>query len=195
MLWKTLDNYFMNKDQKLLEEAYQSIYENVVEPLYFGPPERKQEFLDLLSMLDHEVHKDGSVSVNKDVELSNMQLKRIPFNFKEAKEDFYCNRNKLTSLEGAPENVGGIFYCTDNELTSLQGAPTKVGSHFYCSRNEITSLEGAPENIGGKFESNNFSDEDYRKNILHERKRKLLQKKVSKELDKEFDVDYLWAVG
>ena len=30
--------------------------------------------------------------------------------------NFDCSRNKLTSLEGAPETVGGQFYCHDNPL-------------------------------------------------------------------------------
>ena len=141
----------MNKDQQLLEEAYRSICESLKEPLYFGPSERKQEFLNWLSMLDHEVHKDGSVSVNKDVELSNMQLKRIPFNFKEVKGHFYCSSNNLTSLEGAPKEVGGDFYCYYNNLTSLEGAPKEVGGDFYCYCNYLTSLEGAPKKVGGDF--------------------------------------------
>jgi hypothetical protein len=27
--------------------------------------------------------------------------------------DFFCHDNKLTSLEGAPQNVGEIFYCDE----------------------------------------------------------------------------------
>ena len=39
----------------------------------------------------------------------------------------------LTSLEGAPEKVGGDFFCRDcNSLTSLEGAPKKIGGKL-CS--------------------------------------------------------------
>ena len=43
----------------------------------------------------------------------------------------YCK--KLTSLKGAPKEVGWNFdcsYCLN--LTSLEGAPEKVGKNFYC---------------------------------------------------------------
>ncbi len=62
---------------------------------------------------------------------------------------FYCGHNYLTSLEGAPQEVGGDFHCSYNKLTSLVGAPQKVGRGFGCygfdcSNNQLTSLEGAP---------------------------------------------------
>ena len=51
------------------------------------------------------------------------------------KNDFSCsNCNSLTSLEGAPKEVGRDFscnYCTS--LTSLEGAPQKVGRYFNIS--------------------------------------------------------------
>jgi hypothetical protein len=194
----------MNKDQKLLEEAYQSICESTREPEYFGPPERKQEFLDWLAELDHEVHEDIYVSVKGDVDLSHKSLERLPFNFRVVTEEFFCNNNKLTSLkgapkkvigrfhcannnltslQGAPKEVKGSFHCSNNNLTSLQGAPEKVGENFYCSyNNKLTSLEGAPEAIRGEFKSDNFSDEDYRRFV---KKREYVKGK----LDKEFDVD------
>ena len=31
--------------------------------------------------------------------------------------DFDCNKNKLTSLAGAPKTVAGYFDCKDNNLT------------------------------------------------------------------------------
>ena len=50
---------------------------------------------------------------------------------------FYCNNNNLTSLEGAPKEVGGGFYCSSNNLTSLEGAPKKVGGSFNCYGNPV----------------------------------------------------------
>jgi hypothetical protein len=64
---------------------------------------------------------------------------------------FYCDNNKLKSLKGAPVEVGGNFFCGDNELTSLEGAPEKVGGNFFCGDNELTSLEGAPVIVGSTF--------------------------------------------
>ena len=87
--------------------------------------------------------------------------------------DFCCNESRLTSLKGAPQEVGGKFDCSYNRLTSLEGAPQKVGESFdcggnqlislkgapqivrysfYCYENQLTSLEGAPQIVGGDFE-------------------------------------------
>ena len=68
--------------------------------------------------------------------------------------NFDCSEcDNLTSLEGAPEEVGKGFDCAYcSNLKSLQGAPQSVGGNFYCSHCiNLTSLEGAPETVGGKF--------------------------------------------
>ncbi len=64
---------------------------------------------------------------------------------------FLCTNNQLTSLEGAPQEVGGWFNCADNQLTSLEGAPQRVGGGFNCADNQLTTLEGAPQEVGGLF--------------------------------------------
>jgi len=66
--------------------------------------------------------------------------------------DFDCSYNKLTSLEGTPQEVGGDFDCSFNDLTSLEGAPQVVTGHFSCSANELTSLKGSPQEVGGDFD-------------------------------------------
>ena len=64
--------------------------------------------------------------------------------------NFWCDNNKLTSLEGAPQSVDGYFDCSANKLTSLEGAPQSVGGSFYCYNNKLTSLKGFPMEIKGK---------------------------------------------
>ncbi len=71
---------------------------------------------------------------------------------KEVGGDFSCSYNQLTSLEGAPKEVGGSFGCHVNHLTNLEGAPKEVGGDFRCWDNQLTSLKGAPEKVGGKFD-------------------------------------------
>ena len=66
--------------------------------------------------------------------------------------DFKCSNNILTSLKGAPQEVGGDFDCHWNRLTSLKGAPREVGGSFNCSETKLTSLEGAPQKVGGDFD-------------------------------------------
>ena len=65
--------------------------------------------------------------------------------------DFRCDCNKITSLQGAPQEVGGEFWCNSNKLTSLEGAPETINSNFHCDENELTSLKGAPKRVGGNF--------------------------------------------
>ena len=68
---------------------------------------------------------------------------------------FRCHYNKLTSLEGAPQEVGGNFNCAENKLTSLAGAPQEVGGDFVCRYNKLTSLKGAPQEVEGEFNCRN----------------------------------------
>ena len=76
--------------------------------------------------------------------------------------DFKCGDNKLTSLEGGPQSVGGSFNCNNhapstrnNQLTSLEGCPQSVGGSFNCSYNKLTSLEGGPQSVGRDFYCSN----------------------------------------
>lgn len=81
----------MNKDRKLLEEAYQSIYESVKMLLYFGPENDKQGWLKWLKRLDYKVHENGSVSVIQNIIMWNQELTtRLPFNFKKVDGYFTC---------------------------------------------------------------------------------------------------------
>ena len=73
----------------------------------------------------------------------------------EVGKDFYCDNNKLTSLVGAPQEVGEDFYCYNNKLTSLEGAPQEVEGDFDCGDNQLTSLEGAPQEVEGDFDCHN----------------------------------------
>ena len=48
--------------------------------------------------------------------------------------------NKLTSLEGCPERIGGGFLCSNNKLTSFEGFPKHIGDRFICSGNPIYEI-------------------------------------------------------
>jgi len=100
---------------------------------------------------NYTINNDGSIDVDRDVNLIDKGLTKLPLNFNHISGDFNCQVNKLTSLEGAPKEVDGDFYCSYNQLTSLKGAPEYVGGDFSCSNNQLTSLEGAPLSVGGDF--------------------------------------------
>ena len=65
---------------------------------------------------------------------------------------FDCSGTQITSLKGAPQEVGGDFDCSITDITSLKGAPQKVGGDFDCVHTQITSLEGAPQEVTGHFD-------------------------------------------
>lgn len=93
----------------------------------------------------YTLREDGKIDVNGSVILNNKSLKKLsPLKFGKVSGDFYIHKNKLESLEGAPEEVGGNFDCSNNWLRSLVGGPTKVGKDYDCSYNMLTSLEYCP---------------------------------------------------
>ena len=84
----------------------------------------------------------GLVNVDGGVDLSYFGLTHIPLKFGVVTGDFLCNVNKLTSLDGCPNRVGGYFSCNSNNLTSLVGCPKYVGGNFWCVRNNIREFTG-----------------------------------------------------
>ena len=81
---------------------------------------------------DFEVSCIGRVSV-KDKSITS--LTNGMFRWGVISSSFICNEcNNLTSLEGAPEEVGRGFDCAYcSNLKSLKGTPKKVGGSFGCS--------------------------------------------------------------
>jgi hypothetical protein len=53
------------------------------------------------------INSEGLVDVDGDVNLSDRGLTKMPINFGRVGGDFYCGYNRLTTLEGAPREVGG----------------------------------------------------------------------------------------
>ena len=98
---------------------------------------------------------DGKVNVNGNVDFSDRGLTKLPISFGVVTGDFFCNYNRLTSLEGGPSSVGGHFDCYDNKLTSLDGVSDSIGGDFYCGDNKLATLEGSPSNVGGNFYCSN----------------------------------------
>ncbi len=123
-----------NKDQRLLEEAYVLLNEF-----------NEDKWLDNLE--DYTFHKDGTLDVNGDVDLSEMNLTQLPFKFGKVTGDFNCSYNELSSTENMPRIVGGSFYCYHNPITSLIGGPEEVGWDYSCSETLISSFDGIPQHL------------------------------------------------
>jgi hypothetical protein len=81
----------------------------------------------------------------------NKNLTRIPVRFRSVTGDFFCSRNRLTTLEHAPGHVGGNFFCGNNHLTTLEHAPKHVGRSFSCYDNHLPRGTKKPVGVKGKF--------------------------------------------
>ena len=92
-------------------------------------------------IISEKPNKDGKFEVlsKGNIEIKNKLLTSLTngsFIWTNIKGDFICSNCKsLTSLEGAPKEVGGDFSCFNcNSLTSLEGAPKEIGGHFRCTK-------------------------------------------------------------
>ena len=118
---------------------------------------RIQEFIDNQPESEYIYITDGNVINSKgSIFIRNTDLVngKLPFKFGRVDKDFICSKcTSLASLEGAPQEVGGIFSCYNcPSLTSLKGAPKEVGLDFICSKcTSLTSLDGASQEVGEDF--------------------------------------------
>jgi len=128
-------NFYFEDSQK-----FKTIYHTQIIPL------QKQRISEI------ERHAKYNNNEVYDVDLSNLLLEKLP-DLRKIKINgiFNCSNNQLTTLEGAPEEVGGSFYGYANKLTSLEGAPQNVAGNFDCSNNQLITLVGAPRKINGRF--------------------------------------------
>lgn len=108
--------------------------------------------VDYIDKTNYKDYIGKYVNVKEYVDLSVLNLQKLPIRFGTVGDFFNCDYNMLTSLEGAPKEVGGYFNCVDNKLTSLEGAPKVVGGNFECRLNYLTTLKGIPKEIGGDFD-------------------------------------------
>lgn len=88
------------------------------------------------------------VKAHSEVKIGHAQLNSIDVKFIEAKSDFICNYNNLTSLKGCPEVVEGHFFCGDNNLQNFKDCPVRIGGHFNAMRSGVKSLSYMPRYVG-----------------------------------------------
>lgn len=92
------------------------------------------------------------ISVNGNLDLSSMGLRRLPdLSGVRVSGAFLCQDNMLESLAGLPRHIGGDLNVENNLLQSLEGCPEHVGGVFCCSRNLLTSLKGGPKSLRGNY--------------------------------------------
>jgi hypothetical protein len=100
---------------------------------------------------DYTINSDNTIDVDGNVYLLLGNMKKLPVKFGKVFGSFDCSYNKLTTLEGCPNYVGGYFYCHRNKLTTLEGCPKYIGDYFSCDNNKLSTLEYGPIYVGGYF--------------------------------------------
>jgi len=92
------------------------------------------------------------------------------------RSDFYCHDNKLTTLEGCPENIMGVFNCSKNNLKSLEFCPLSVKKSFIAKNNEIETVEFMPKYVKGDLDlsNNNIKSLEGIDKVLHHLEGKII---------------------
>ena len=146
----------------LIEKAY-NIWKKISIQLNYNPKTDRYDYDGSLSSkrLEKYIKPNGEGftinfgSISGNFDCSDLGLTSLEGAPTEVGGSFYCSHNQLTSLKGAPQTISKFFKCSYNHLTSLKGAPQTVGESFYCYSNNLTSLEGAPQKVGGVFDCSN----------------------------------------
>lgn len=124
---------------KIIRETldYLSNFSKLRNSLNFDDRTPIKKWLDGNGISNYSINSDLTVDVNGDVFLANRNLSEFPefIQFETVKGNFYCQNNRLRSLEGAPNYVGKSFLCNGNMLRSLKGAPDTVDGNFFCQNN------------------------------------------------------------
>jgi hypothetical protein len=75
---------------------------------------------------DYTINSDGSIDINGSVYIWSRlgDMEKLPVKFGKVSGYFWCDGNKLTTLEGCPNYVGRSFYgdnLTHHILGNVQG--------------------------------------------------------------------------
>ena len=87
-----------------------------------------------------DIDDEGRANVNGNATLV-ATVTQLPVTFGAVTGSFNCANRGLTTLMGAPREVGQVFDCKFNRLTTLESGPLKVGSYNSIG-NPLTNLNG-----------------------------------------------------
>ena len=75
---------------------------------------------------------------------------------------FNANKNNITSLQWMPNIIRHSVNVSETKISSLNGCPSNIPESFSCEATAIRSLDGAPETVGGVF----YCGRNYLKNFI-----------------------------
>ena len=84
---------------------------------HFEPMSEEEIIQDLVDRFNLYQDSNGLWNCDGSVKLNSTGFARLPLRFGVVKGDFNCVDNKLTTLEGAPQSVGGVFRCDGNTVS------------------------------------------------------------------------------
>ena len=163
---------YMDAVQALVEKMQWDIMEDTEDKKNIGLiRDINKKYYNLKRLIDRTITLPPDTTFET-LNLSEMGLIELPdLSNTKILETFDCSFNKLTSLEGAPKEVGRDFGCSHNNLTSLEGAPKEVGGDFNCSDNKLSSLDGRPSANKYIIDNNPLQRLDNIRNKLNEKGR------------------------
>lgn len=93
------------------------------------------KFINKYNIQNATLTDEGQINVDGDVNLSNKNLtdSDMTAKFGRVTGNFECQNNELTSLDFAPEFVGGIFDCSNNNINDFNNITIKhIEGNFYA---------------------------------------------------------------
>lgn len=170
---------------------------------------KKQDKQEIIDWLDkHKVKKYTLISddvygyivdVDGEVNLLRQNLHSINVKFNNVKGNFYCQMNKLTSLEGCPSYVGGDFNCSKNKIQTLEFCPNHVNGIFDCYDNKLIDLYFFPEIVDsnyldfGKNIELGFIQDTHDFNIIYLEHKKIKIKELANSLEQKLNTDKVFG--
>ena len=87
----------------------------------------------------YSINDDFSIDCHSIIDLERMSIDMFPdyIKFNVAERAFNIGGNGFKTLKGCPKIVKGNFYCNNNKLTSLEYAPEYIGYNCFCQDNYI----------------------------------------------------------
>ena len=91
-----------------------------------------------ISADNYTINEDMSIDVkNQYVNFACKNLTLLPLKFNMVESHFGCSSNRLISLEGCPNYVGGNFFCSKNfNLYTFDGCPDYIDEQCYVHSNK-----------------------------------------------------------
>ena len=86
-----------------------------------------KKLCDKYGIKKYTINFDGSIDVNKPVNLSNFDLTELPLKFNKVNGSFDCSDNRLTTLKGCPNEVSDSFFFENNPLERIDYTPNRIG--------------------------------------------------------------------